>query len=282
MVEIVILADQKEETKNFFKPFQSNETAFLCPQLYSYYLGVSMFSFIHDIRYPKSRKKSCHLILLASNSYYQQLNAEMQKVFVLRTMYFLKNIHFRSSKEIRLNYEIKVMVASGFIQITFGLRRYRLRSFETIYIAHKPYMYKDIGVLYHGDTNPKLARINLVWKVVEKGFLIPDDALNLSIHEFSHALILDNKNRMSFRKFYRHKDLILYLLAAKVEMHRIRDGKNSIFRAYGATNLMEFFAVSVEAYFEQTKRFAQENTLLFERMSLLLKQDPRKQENPRL
>ena len=62
----------------------------------------------------------------------------MQAVFVMRTLYFLKHIEFESPREIRLNFEIKVLVASGFIQITFGLSRYRLRYFESIYIAHKP------------------------------------------------------------------------------------------------------------------------------------------------
>ena len=97
-----------------------------------------MFEFIHNIRYPKSKKKACHVILMEFDGYYQRLNGDMQRVFVMRMLYFLKQINFYSSKEIKLNFEIKVMVASGFIQITFGLTRYRLRHFESIYIAHKP------------------------------------------------------------------------------------------------------------------------------------------------
>jgi len=241
-----------------------------------------MFQFLHNIQYPKSRKKACHEILMESNDYYQDLSTEMRSVFVMRLLYFLKNVDFISSPKIRLNFAIKVLVSSGFIQITFGLKRYRLKYFERICIAHKAYAYKSIGTLYHGDTNPKTAQINLVWKIVEKGFRIPDDALNLSIHEFSHALILDNKERMSFKKVYRHKDLIRYLLAAKIEMNRMRAGHSSLFREYGTTNLMEFFAVSVEVFFEQTKRFSLEYPLLFERLSLLLNQDPRKRTDPRI
>ena len=63
-------------------------------------------------------------------------------------------------------------------------------------------------------------------------------------------------------------------------MHAIRKGKHHIFRALRGTNLMEFFAVSVEVFFEQTNRFALVSPLLFERMSLLLQQDPRKKEIP--
>jgi len=122
----------------------------------------------------------------------------------------------------------------------------------------------------------------LVWSVVKKGFLIPDDELNLSIHEFSHALILDNKERMSFRKIYRHRDLISYLSAAEQEMNHMRGGGESIFRKYAATNIMEFFAVSVEAFFEQTDRFAIDQPLLFDSLCILLNQDPRRSGNPRI
>lgn len=241
-----------------------------------------MFRYLFPSTNKPKKKLVCHAILMRWNTYYQGLSPAMKKVFIMRTLYFIRKIDFTTSPEIKLTPEIQVLVASGFIQITFGLKRYRLRNFERIHIAHKPYAYKNIGILYHGDTNPKTAQINLVWSVVEKGFKIPNDALNLSIHEFSHALILDNKERMSLRKFYKHKVLIKYLLAAKIEMHRIRDGYDSIFREYGATNLMEFFAVSVEVFFEQTDKFSIDNPLLFERLCTLLRQDPRLSESPRI
>lgn len=241
-----------------------------------------MFEFIFNSPVSENKEVICHTILTRWNTYYKNLSPQMQSIFVKRTLYFIRKIDFIASPEIKITPEIKVLIASGFIQITFGLKRYRLRNFERIYIAHKAYAYKKIGVLYHGDTNPKTAQINLVWKVVEKGFRISDDALNLSIHEFSHALILDNKERMSLRKFYKHKDLIKYLLAAKVEMNRMRDGRATLFREYGSKNLMEFFAVSVEVFFEQTNKFSIDHPLLFERLCLLLKQDPRKNSNPRI
>ena len=74
-----------------------------------------MFEFIHNIRYSKSKKKARHSILMEFDNYYQHLNPKMQAVFFMRTLYFLKYIKFESSQEIRLNFEIKVLVESGFI-----------------------------------------------------------------------------------------------------------------------------------------------------------------------
>jgi hypothetical protein len=205
----------------------------------------------------------------------------MRRIFVFRTLHFLEYIQFDSSPEIQLNLEIKVLVASGFIQITFGLKRYRLRHFKSIYIAHQPYTYQKVGVAYHGDTNPKTARINLVWSIVKEGFLIPDDALNLCLHEFSHALTIENQKRNCLNRFFSQRDLFRYFFITKREIQAMNQGKQSIFRKYGAANLMEFFAVSVEVFFEQPARFAIENPLLFEKLCFLLQQDPRKAGNPR-
>jgi len=116
--------------------------------------------------------------------------------------------------------------------------------------VHQPYVYKEVGIPFNGDTNPKTARINLVWSVVKEGFLIPDVALNLCLQEFSDALTIENQKRIYFNRFYPQSDLLLYFQAAKHEMHVITNGKDSIFRTYGAANLMEFFAVSVEVFFE--------------------------------
>jgi len=225
-----------------------------------------MFKFIDKARYPKPKRNECHLVLLKFEGYYQNLNPKMRQVFVKRTLSFLRQIKFSASDQIRLTFEIKVMVASGFIQLTFGLKRYRLNFFKHIHIAHQPYVYKEVGVPFHGDTNPKTARINLVWSVVKEGFLIPDDALNLCLHEFSHALTIENQKRIYFNRFYPQRDLLRYFKAAEHEMQVIKNGKDSIFRNYGAANVMEFFAVSVEVFFEQPRRFAIENPILFEKL----------------
>ncbi|MDC1450994.1 hypothetical protein N8371_01070 [Vicingaceae bacterium] len=85
-----------------------------------------MFEWIENIRYPESKIKTYHLVLMKFDGYYQNLNPKMRQVFVLRNLSFLQHIKFSSSNQIQLTIEIKVIVASGFIQLTFGLKRYRL------------------------------------------------------------------------------------------------------------------------------------------------------------
>lgn len=228
----------------------------------------------------KAERLLCHQVLESNNEYYRFLSKKNKTHFVNRVLYFVSNIKMDSTEEIELNQQKKYLIASAFIQITFGLKRHRLKSFNTVFVVHKAYTYKSIGVPYHGDTNPNTGKINLVWKVVKKGFDIPHDSLNLAIHEFAHAIALDNRKRSPFRRFFSHKKFMQYLMASKNEMHKIRNGETSIFRDYGATNLMEFFAVSVEVFFEQSNLFATKNPQLFKHLSSLLKQDPRLVENP--
>lgn len=239
-----------------------------------------LHSLFNSKRSSKEERPKCHLILERWNEYYKFLSKKNKDIFITRVLYFLENIKIDSTAQVKMNRNKEYLIASAFVQLTFGFNRYRLRSFDKIFVRHKPYTYEGVGLPYYGDTNPKTGSINMVWKIIKKGFEINDDSLNLAIHEFAHALVLDNKQRMPLRKFFPHKKLILYLLASKKEMHRIRRNEPSIFRGYGATNLMEFFAVSVEVFFEQPHRFSSNNPLLFERLSLLLKQDPRKVEHP--
>jgi Mlc titration factor MtfA (ptsG expression regulator) len=57
-------------------------------------------------------------------------------------------------------------------------------------------------------------------------------------------------------------------------MEEIRETDNSIFRKYGATNIEEFLAVSVEVFFEQTEAFYAYNPMLYKATCNLLMQDP--------
>ena len=86
---------------------------------------------------------------------------------------------------------MKVLIASAFTQITFGLKKNRLAVFKSINVVPQPYSYLHTDLLFYGDTNYNTKTINLCWPLVEKGFTIPDDAMNLAIHEFGHTILLE-------------------------------------------------------------------------------------------
>jgi len=63
---------------------------------------------------------------------------------------------------------------------------------------------------------------------------------------------------------------------SKEEMGKIKNGEHHIFRNYAATNIYEFFAVSVEYFFETPQLLKNELPQLYKHLIILLKQNPLK------
>ena len=132
----------------------------------------------------------------------------------------------------------------------------------------------------HGDVNLHTKRVNMTWPVVKKGFEISDDALNLAIHEFGHCLIFENASRLYISRIFKEKDLEIWKTVSKKKLIEIKTNKSEILRDYASTNLIEFFSVSLEAFFEKSHDFYTHEPKLYLAMAKLLKQDPRNKSNP--
>jgi len=214
------------------------------------------------------------------NRYYQNLSAENRKIFLIRTLYFYAFTYFTSERNYPIEKSMEFLISSAFVQITFGLNVDLLNHFKTIVIVPESYSYRNTNKTFNGDVNPKSKKISLVWPVVEKGFSVPDDALNLSIHEFGHVLIIENSRRSYLNRIFPQKKWSHFKTLAKKESLLMKNGKNRVLRSYGATNLMEFFAVSLETFFEKPYHFSRYAPELYKSLCELLNQNPLHQKDP--
>lgn len=177
---------------------------------------------------------------------------------------------------------MKIIIASAFVQITFGLDVKYLKIFNHIFIAAQAYSYKNRRDLFHGDVNIHTKKVTLVWPIIKKGFTIEDDALNLCIHEFGHCLLFENTSRNSWISVFDEAAFDNWKQEALIKYRKIRNNENTLLRDYGGTNLIELFSVCLEAFFEQPKRFNDQEPLLFTSICHLLKQNPLKTLDPRI
>jgi len=230
--------------------------------------------------YRKKTKVECHQILLKSNTYYQSLSDFNKLHFQLRTLRFIANTNFSSEPGFLVNKKMKVIISSAFVQITFGLKTDTLNKFNDVFIAPSAYSYKNNQAIFHGDVNLKTKKVNMSWPAIEKGFKISDDALNLSIHEFGHCLLFENHTRSYFSKIFNKDDFAHWKQEAEIKFRKVKAKENKVLRDYAGTNLIEFFSVSLEAFFEQAEYFERNEPKLYKSMSTLLKQDPRNKKNP--
>ena len=60
----------------------------------------------------------------------------------------------------------------------------------------------------------------------------------------------------------------------------VRERKNKFLKDYSGRNMLEMFAVSVEAFFEQSQQFQQKIPGLYDALADLLNQNPINESNP--
>jgi len=115
---------------------------------------------------------------------------------------------------------------------------------------------------------------------VQEGFIIPNDASNVALHELAHALQAENHVRSVFSKIFNEIDYRKFNELGVKKLFKIREKRHKYLRAYAGNNMIEFFAVCIETFFEQPDKFNDHLPDLFAVMVNLLKQDPRIADRP--
>jgi Mlc titration factor MtfA (ptsG expression regulator) len=203
--------------------------------------------------------------------YFTDLSAENKKRFVNRVHHFISNKNFHyiglESRE-----EISVLTAASAVQVTFGLRNYLMNHFKNIYILADAYRMDSDDELYVGHVSPD--GIYLSWKHFLFGYADNTDNINVALHEMSHALLfsnyfaqygVDKSFRANYDKFSTTTGPILADVITK---------RKSYLRNYALTNIHEFWAVSVEAFFENPAELKLNMPQLYDALCRVLNQDP--------
>lgn len=203
--------------------------------------------------------------------YFNTLRDTDKKRFIQRTWYFRrsKNFHFVDMAEQK---EIPILISAAAVQLSFGLKKYRFTFFKNIYIMPDAYSYENAKELYIGHVSPK--GIFISWKHFLQGYANASDNVNVAIHEMAHALQYDcfmdhAAVDMEFRADFQNLPPVYGpALAGMVVQHR------SYLRPYAYTNIQEFWAVSVEAFFENPRALKDNMPGLYSVIGEILNQDP--------
>lgn len=219
-------------------------------------------------------KPAYKAVLQIHSEYYKQLSSQEKDHFERRVQKFIYMKSFIPRGELKeVTEEMKALIASAAIQLTFGYPSVYFLTFDRILIYDDNY-YSDITRKYHQGEVSMRGYIVLSWKNFVNGYSNPTDGRNLGLHEMAHALMLENA-------FYNYEYDFLDFDAVKEfnahvneEMIKINNGGISFFRAYAATDMHEFFAVAVENFFERASEFYAYDAHLYSLMCRLLQQNP--------
>jgi Mlc titration factor MtfA (ptsG expression regulator) len=202
--------------------------------------------------------------------YFSQLNEANKKKFLNRVYNFrkIKSFHFHTVEPAE---EIAILVSAAAVQVSFGLRYYHLPFFTDIYILPDAYR-GDAKELYIGHVAP--TGIYISWKYFVRGFADYEDGINVALHEMAHALHHENfigetGIDWDFRKDFEKLSSVFGPLMTQAIVQR-----KSYLRGYAFVNFQEFWAVSVEYFFENSQGLKDNLPQLYAILCDTLNQDP--------
>lgn len=212
------------------------------------------------------------IILSKRFPYYRQLNLEHQSIFIHRLQKFMSEKTFKIHDKKGFK-EMPVLISAAAIQLTFGLKKYLLPHFEFIHIYPQEFLRVE-PVLCFLEGNVSGHAIKLSWKHFIEGYDNTADGQNTGLHELAHALyyqtfIVERNVDRGFRNYYDG-----YSVNADKAYKSEKSKEKNLYSEYAEKNLQEFWAESVEIFFEKPKEMRSEYSQLYESMKSILNQDP--------
>ena len=209
---------------------------------------------------------------LQEHLYYQNLSLKGKVRFFDRMIRFMINKEFLGMENLQVTDEMRARISACGIQLTFGLDEYMLPFFHSIRIFPKEFYSRFVESYLKGGTTQS-GIVMVSWNNFTEGFAEPHDKYNLGLHEMAHALLLDllygNEPNEHLKNHIGEWEF-----AGDIEMEKLKNRQPHFLRAYGGTNEHEFFAVSVEHFFEVPEEFKKNLPEVYKRLAILLNQDP--------
>ena len=207
-------------------------------------------------------------ILYEEFPYYKLLEPKRKREFIIRLIDVKNNMVFEGQHGFSLNDHNLCLLCASMVQLTFGYADYRFYHFKKIIIVpdifHSKYIGADVkGLTYAGGY------IYLAWNYFYDGYKEYKNKINLGLHEFAHALMIQKVGLLNEEQLKRFKGMFRWMKKEREQ----KKAELPLFRDYALSNLEEFWAVSVEIFFEQPLEFRHEYPNLYRLMVDALKQD---------
>ncbi len=224
-------------------------------------------------------RKQQHEILTRRFPYYAALSPVLQQRFLERLNIFMNaKIFIVKSKEVF--FEMPVLVSASAIQLTFGMNDFLLGFYRYIRIFPEEYFAHHRFAFLAGNVQGRT--ITVAWNQYLKGVENKADGSNVGLHEMAHALyfqkmIIDELFAKNFSGRYNR-----VISECKEALELEVTGRKDLYSDYANSSDQEFWAESVELFFEKPLALQQEYPSVYGSLKELLNQDPLIADHPLL
>ncbi|RAJ14582.1 zinc-dependent peptidase [Olleya aquimaris] len=247
--------------------------------LYRIYLIVE-FQFVSKFKKPlynhfylrlKKLSPAQNFILKNEFSFFKKLSPKNQTYFEHRVAQFISKHQFIGKDNLQITDQMKVLVAATATMLTFGFRRYNIKLLDKVILYPKAFYSNTNQQLHKGEFNPAYKAIVFSWEDFLHGYSIENDNYNLAIHEFVHAIHIDNlKERGPKAAIFLNSfaDIANYLEIN--ENYKDRLVASDYFRDYAYTNQFEFVSVIIETFIETPQEFKRQFPEIYTKVKQML------------
>lgn len=204
--------------------------------------------------------------------YFNELSPSEKEKFLERIQVFIADKVFKIHCNPGFK-EMPILISAAAVQLTFGLKKYLLPNFRFIHVYPEEFVgiHPTLRVL---EGNVSGHAINLSWKHFLAGYRDPANGQNVGLHELAHALYyqtfvveenVDRNFRDTFDSFTEYGN--------KVYQQEALPG-NDLYSDYALKNFQEFWAESMELFFEKPWQLKKQYPALYNALVELLNQDP--------
>ena len=206
-------------------------------------------------------------------SYFNVLSPSEQQRFLLRHKKFMRDKTFKIHDDSGFR-EMSVLICASAIQLSFGLEEYMLPDYSFINIYPQEFIRISDGIHFL-EGNVSGNSIKISWKHFLEGYQLPDNGENVGLHEMAHAyysqnfLFREDEDTCFINGFHQFNDCG----QRAYESEQTRPDR--FYSDYALRNFQEFWAESVERFFEKPQQMKMYYPEVYECLCALLNQVPR-------
>ncbi len=221
--------------------------------------------------------------------FFDRLSAADRAELLGHIQVFLAEKRFEGCDGFAITDEVRVTIAAQACLLLLHRRTDYFPQLLTILVYPLMYMVEEkrqIGehlweegtVSRLGETGRRMGSLVLSWEAVKHGAADPSDGKNVVLHEFAHQLDFENDAADGVPGLATREQQLAWADVMRSEYASLRaadeSGIPTLLDTYGATNPAEFFAVSVEAFFERPRALRAHHPKLYAEFKTYFRQDP--------
>jgi MtfA peptidase len=222
-------------------------------------------------------------------AFFHRLSARDQAELLGHVQVFLAEKRFEGCDGLEITDEVRVNIAAQACLLLLHRKTDYFPRLVTILVYPSTYLAEERRHLHGhvwqegkmarlGETGRWLGALVLAWDAVKSGAAHPSDGKNVVLHEFAHQLDYENHAEDGAPALETRDQRLSWQQVMRTEFASLRTadetGIPTLLDTYGASDPAEFFAVSVEAFFERPCALRARHPKLYAELRTYFHQDP--------